>query len=276
MLKTTIDNKKTVIIAGISSGIGSGLADLYETDGARVVGTYRNKGDSGSKISELERYKMDLTDPESVKQFKLKLKESDIKWDLLIISIGTLEPIGNFHQLDYEKWKESFDTNYFGQLHLVHELRGLHKEGSTVIIFTGGSPNGVLQRYSAYSVAKIGLTKMVEYLDKEDKEIRYVILGPGWVNTSIHQQTINAGTEAGINLERTNDFLEKGEAGTPIVKIYDCINWITEQDKELVGGRNFSVVWDKWGRNSTKNYKKQLLSDTDIYKLRRYEGKSNS
>ena len=130
----------------------------------------------------------------------------------------------------------------------------------------------MLPRFSAYSVAKIALSKMVEYLDAENDNVKYVVVGPGWVNTKIHEQTLRAGGRAGENIDRIRGFLAAGGSGTPIQYIYDCINWLADAPKQLVGGRNFSVVWDTWGRrNGAAALAERLAADPDLFKLRRRE-----
>ena len=261
-----------VLIAGVTSGIGEGLARLYRRAGTAVTGTYRRAEDADRLVEGVSGHRVDVTDGASVAALAADLKSAGYRWDMLISSIGTLEPIGAFHATDFEDWRRSFEANYFGQLHLVHALRALHAPGATVVFFTGGAPNGVLPRFSAYSVAKIALTKMVEYLDAEDDDIKYAIVGPGWVNTKIHEQTLRAGGRAGENIDRTRGFLAAGGPGTPIQDIYDCINWLADAPKQLVGGRNFSVVWDTWGsRNGVAELTGRLAADPDLFKLRRRE-----
>jgi NAD(P)-dependent dehydrogenase (short-subunit alcohol dehydrogenase family) len=265
--------RKHILIIGINSGIGEALATRYVADDALVIGTYRqNVGSSIKSIDSLDSYKLDVTDPESIDDFIKHLKNQEYRWDIVIFSIGTLEPIGNFFDLDFNQWEQSYSTNFFGQLRVMHMVRKFAKSGATAIFFTGGAPSGVLQRFSAYSVAKIGLTKMVEYLDVEDNEIKYAIVGPGWVNTSIHKQTITAGDAAGENLKRTQLFLEEDKQGTPLDDIYDCINWIAGKSKKVTGGRNFSVVWDAWGNKSgSDELESNLIHDNNLFKIRRVE-----
>ena len=37
-----------------------------------------------------------------------------------------------------------------------------------------------------------------------------------------------------------------GKKCYPMEKVIDCCNWILSSDRELVGGRNFSSVFDPW------------------------------
>jgi len=263
---------KNILIAGVTSGIGEELAELYLNDGAQVSGTHRIKSDTKKLNSDIQYHYLNMSDASSLESLCGHFEATGYQWDVLILSIGTLEPIGSFLSTNFTQWKESYEVNYFGQLELLHAIHKFHSPDATVAFFTGGAPNGVLDKYSSYSVAKIGLTKMVEYLDYEDSSAKYVIIGPGWVKTKIHEQTLNASDEAGKNLERTEEFIEKGGEGTPMIDIYNCINWLVSKPKDIVGGRNFAVVWDNWGvRSGSEKLIEQLSNDSDLYKLRRRE-----
>lgn len=272
MSKKSNSKHKNILIAGITSGIGEDLAQLYLNDGAFVSGTYRNKLDVDKIDDKISSYHLDLSEQSSLEKLCDDLRSINYQWDVLIISIATLEPIGSFLSTDFGDWKQSFDINYFGQLQLLHSLHEFHGADATIVFFTGGAPNGVLEKYSSYSVAKIGLTKMVEYLDHEDQEAKYVIVGPGWVKTKIHEQTMNASKDAGSNLDRTTEFLTKGTEGTSMLDIYNCIEWLVDKPKHIVGGRNFAVVWDNWGdRSGNATLTEQLENNANLYKLRRLE-----
>ncbi len=264
--------RKQVLIAGVNSGIGSSLARLYRRDKWDVSGTYRTTSAILSKLEGVNLHLLDVTDPASIEAFKTVLAQKQYGWDLLILSIGLLEPIGNFFKISFDDWQKSFDANFFGQLRLLHEIHRLHRPGAAVAFFTGGAPNGVLENFSAYSIAKIALTKTVEYLDVEDKEINYFIVGPGWVKSNIHAQTMQAGNAAGANYGRTREFLGRNEAGTPLEDIYGCINWLKDKGRPVAGGRNFSVVWDHWGtRAGSVELERALAGNPQLYKLRRVE-----
>jgi hypothetical protein len=51
-----------------------------------------------------------------------------------------------------------------------------------------------------------------------------------------------------------------------IERVIQCCDWIIGQPKNVVGGRNFSVVNDKWG---SEDLTELLSKNQDLYKLRR-------
>ncbi len=262
---------KRVIVIGANSGIGEDLALRYAREGACVIGTYRQSKNL-IESDNIRLYPLDLAQKESVRAFRALIAVDNYSWDLMIFSVGTMIPIGNFFEVEGEHWESSFNDNFFGQLRLLREVRSLANKGAAVIFFTGGAPGGVLENFSAYSVAKIALTKMVEYLDAEDPDIKYAIVGPGWVNTRIHQQTLQSGRMAGKNFEKTQAFLQSNKKETTLLEIYECIQWIIENPRALVGGRNFSVVWDTWRSGEESEALKKRLSENEaLFKLRRRE-----
>jgi hypothetical protein len=58
---------------------------------------------------------------------------------------------------------------------------------------------------------------------------------------------------------------------TNLEDVYHCIEWIRSLSKLAAGGRNFSVVSDPWNKNEGKKLANSLLSDSNMFTLRRTE-----
>jgi len=183
-----------------------------------------------------------------------------------------MEPIGKFFKCDFDTWEQSIRVNSTAQLRLLHEIYPLRRKGSTchVVFFAGGGTNNPFTNYSAYCAAKIMLIKICELLDDENKDLNVFIIGPGWVRTKIHNQTLNSRSAAGRNYERTLEFIRSKNNGTDYKDIYDCINWCIAQGRAVSGGRNFSVAHDIW-HNGGKALARQLRATHDKFKLRRFK-----
>ena len=78
------------------------------------------------------------------------------------------------------------------------------------------------------------------------------ILGPGFIKTKIHKNK---------KIKTSKNEINK------IKKIVNFIYWFFSQPKNIVGGRNFSLVSDKL---ESKRIIKLLKSNKDNFKLRRY------
>ena len=140
------------------------------------------------------------------------------------------------------------------------------RDDSSVIFFAGGGTNSAPVNFSAYTASKIALIKLCELLDAETEDCKFSIIGPGWVKTKIHQETLTAEGAGEDAVQRTREHYSKGE-WTSMLSIAECCEWIIQSSKSVVGGRNFSVVHDEWGEENLEN---TLSGNQDFYKLRRY------
>ena len=135
----------------------------------------------------------------------------------------------------------------------------------TVIFFAGGGTNNATERYSAYTISKIASIKMCELLDFEFEDTKFSILGPGWVKTKIHNATLEDKVNAGKNYFKTRELISENGMNS-MERVIDCCDWVINQPKNIVGGRNFSVVNDNWG---SEDLTELLGKNQDLYKLRR-------
>ena len=254
--------KRTIIIS-ISSDIGQALCQRYVERGDTVHGTYRHRPEGIP--SEVWLYPCDLARKDSV--FDLCKALYGTMWDLLVFCPGTQEPVGKFDDVRFGKWAESVEVNFLNQMRILHSLLPYRSKKARVLFFAGGGTNNAPTHYSGYIISKIALVKMVELLDAEIPDVVFGIIGPGWVKTKIHQATFNAGEFAGSNYMRTVEKLE-GNDLTPMSKVVECCEWFENAPYDVVGGRNISLVHDKWG---SPELDEKLRADKNMYKLRRFK-----
>jgi NAD(P)-dependent dehydrogenase (short-subunit alcohol dehydrogenase family) len=265
------EKMKAVIIA-ISSDIGYALAKRWQKQGMKIAGTYRKPSAlvHDLKKSGIKTFSCDLSQRASVDKACVGLRRALGRWDYLILCAGDLQPVGAFADGDFNRWKKSVEVNFLSQLRFVHQLLPWREKKArrrpVVVFFAGSGTNKATKNYSAYTVSKIALIKMCELLDAEVPDVNFVILGPGWVKTKIHQATLDEGKSAGANYQKTLDKLA-GHGCTPMEAVLDCCDWLIRARRRAVGGRNFSAVFDKWGSPSLV---KKLLEEPDMYKLRRH------
>jgi len=253
------------IILSISSDIGLELSKNFTIKNFEVFGTY-NKSIPNTDIPNKNLLKIDIKDFNS-ENFKNWL-ENIGEWDVFISCIGNLNPVGKLSNINSSEWVDSVAQNSTFQIGaLLNALKYRNLKGSpSVIFFAGGGTNSATEFYSAYTIGKICLIKSVELLDYEIEDTKFTILGPGWVRTKIHNQTLKAKSNAGMNYKKTLDMLTKPNKFNPIKKVIDDVFKIIELPKELVSGRNFSSVHDDL---SLKKLKELYSIDKDFYRLRR-------
>ena len=264
------DLKRRIILSA-SSDIGTALAQSWLEQGFEVLGTFRTYSINCDKLEHAgaKLIHCDLNDKISLDS-AIKELSSFGQWDVLTIAVGTVEPIGEFLETDFDHWENSISINFISQLRFIHGLLPYRRQGSKlmplVLFFAGGGTNNATINYSAYTISKIASIKICELLDAEIPDTRFVILGPGVVRTKIHEATLNSPEKAGSNYKKTLEILS-GDKCYPMSKVVDCCNWLITGDRNIISGRNFSAVNDKWGYRELENL---LASDQNIYKLRRF------
>ena len=228
-----------IIILGGNSDIGRELSIRFERGGHRCFRIYR------------------------------KDKLPHVRWDLVVVCIGLLEPIGDFFDIKWHEWEYCLDVNTLLPLRLLRRIWGRHNHGASVCFFSGAGTSNSARTYSAYSASKIMLFKMTELLDDESPDVKFFILGPGMVRTKIQQQTLAAGERA-ANIERVRKFMTEGDplhgTGTSHDRIYACLRWCMSLPKATIGGRNIYVP-DEFGLELAA----KLAADPRYFKLRRKE-----
>ena len=262
-------NNVTIILGG-SADIGGFLVTKYLSLGHTVFTTCRNDHDKNKLISigVKDVFKCDFSDYTSVEEFVNEFRQSGYKWNNIISSVGTMLPIGNFLNIDFKSWEINLKINSLSHLFLLNKIWKYRdtKRISNFGLLAGGGTNNAFKNYSAYCLSKIMLIKACELLDDENEDLNIFIVGPGYVKTKIHNETLENKDQAGENYHKTKSFLES--QGTPLEDIFDSINWCIDNGKGLMSGRNLSTVGDEW-KNKSDNLINDLKKDQNLFKLRR-------
>lgn len=269
------DKKRVITLISITSDIGTALAKRYSDKGDYIIGTYRSneKKDELEKIKNCSLIYCDLSSKESIKNFSEEFNKRGLEWNTFISCPCTPLPLKPFFEGNFDEWSNSIHINAIEQLRVLYEMYPFRNKNniSNVVYFSGGGgPNKAVINISAYNLSKIMLTRMCELLDAENKDLNPFIIGPGWVKTKTHKLILENVNPSDKRYSETKEFLET-QKGTSMDDIFNCIEWLCSQGKEITGGRNFSVVHDKWG---DKGLSERLQKDKNIYKLRRCKNDS--
>ena len=268
-------SSKKILIISISSDIGTALAKYYISKGFSVAGTFRTHSDSLNELSQIgvTLFPCDLLDDNSTDSACKLLENWAGAWDALIFCPGNLDPISKFEDVEFSKWENSLKVNFIAPMRVVRKLlpsRNTSRQSvPTVLFFAGGGSNSAPILFSAYTVSKIALTKMCELLDAEQDDTKFVIIGPGWVRTKIHETTLAAGEEIGLPHQMTVERLEKNQF-VSMTRVVDCCDWAIHAPQNAVSGRNISAEHDEWDNPILES---SLINEPNMYKLRR-EGNS--
>ncbi len=185
--------KKVALVTGSSSGIGYETSLALAKEGFTTFATMRNVED-GKKILEIgkkEGYdikilQLDVNSDESVKRAVEEIISSEGKIDVLINNAG-YGLFGCVEDVSLEKFKEQFDTNFFGVIRMIQEIAPKMREQNSGTIINISSIAGRIgfptsPAYVSSKFALEGLSECMRY-EMSPFGIRTVLIEPGVIKT---------------------------------------------------------------------------------------------
>lgn len=179
----------SILITGVSSGIGGACAKRFDSAGWSVTGTVRDTGKTydslpGSVVLE----QLDLAEPDSASQLAERVLSSSGCPDVLINNAGSLH-FGPLETIPTEELVRLYQINVFGQLELARALIPAMRERGSGMIVNVTSLGGrmTFPFFGAYNSTKWALEGISEGLWHELRPfgIRVKAVEPGFVETSI-------------------------------------------------------------------------------------------
>jgi len=186
------EDKKVILITGVSSGIGAVCADLLAKSGYIVYGTSRKIRESQSLFEVL---KMDVTSEESIQNVVQYIVGKEKKIDILInnAGIGIAGPLEN---CSMEEIQMQFDVNFFGVVRMCKAVIPIMKARQEGTIINVSSLGGILgmpfQAY--YTATKFAIEGFSETMHMELKRFRIktILIEPGDIKTNFTDNRIIA------------------------------------------------------------------------------------
>ena len=193
-------------------------------------------------------------------------------WDLLLIAVGSVAPVGHWWESTEQEFITCLDSNLILPMTLLQRLWWVRNEGAYVCWLAGSNPNMIMAGYSAYNISKMAVLKAVEQLDHESPDCTFFALGPGTILTKIHEATLNAGWDNPKLKEAMNGAYavnqkHRLDVAAPIV--YTALKWCIRQPKSVIGGRNFCT--SDLEKYAAHHLDEELQQDPDMFKLRRMD-----
>jgi NAD(P)-dependent dehydrogenase (short-subunit alcohol dehydrogenase family) len=167
-----MNNQKTVLVTGVSSGVGKAIAQLLSSKGLRVFGTSRNLS-SISSIPGITALPLDVTSDESVQACISTVIEQAGHLDILVNNAGYLLA-GAIEEVTMEQAHQQFETNFYGVLRTIKASLPLMRSQKSGQIITIGSQVGLtpIPYWGLYNASKFALEGLMESLRYELKSLK--------------------------------------------------------------------------------------------------------
>lgn len=280
---------KIIVVTGGSLGIGFAVSKKIAIEGGTVIMFARNKQNLMNAKNQLKKisnknhdfFVGDVSNLTDTDLFSMWIKNKYSEINGLVNCAGVYGPIGKTTEI--KNMKEFLDTikiNFMGTINMCNSLcNSLYNVFSAeskrkIVNFSGGGASSPFPNYSAYSASKVALVRFTENLSIElyDDNFEVNCIAPGFVNTRLHQKTLEAGYSLAGNAfyENTKKQLEEG-LSTPPEKAADLCAFLLSEKSNGINGKFISAVWDDW---LSEDFKNLLISDKDFCTLRRIDNKT--
>jgi NAD(P)-dependent dehydrogenase (short-subunit alcohol dehydrogenase family) len=205
---------KTVLITGVSKGIGEALRLKFTKEGFDVLGTvYTGVGkintetgtESCDGVPKAKIFELDLSSPESIERCANEIIETGTKIDILINNAGALFDEDDTSVI-VDKLRKTLEVNLVGPIDFTERLISQINSGGQIINISSSA--GSLEKagrveshypyhYPSYKISKAGLNMYTCTLAQRLKKSDIIVssVHPGWVRTDL------GGPEADITAE---------------------------------------------------------------------------
>lgn len=210
---------KSILITGVSSGIGAATAARFLKNGWRVIGTVRREKD-GAELEQIgernfSKLLLDITDEAGVSKLTVALPEllGGAPLDIICNNAGTSVPAATAEQ-SVASFRAAVELNLIAPFAVTRACLPLLPRPDGRIIFVG-SLAGIhtLPFAAAYSAAKHGVEALASSLRVElaDTGIKTVVVAPGSVRTAIGEKIGRDAPIEGADGEFASMFRRMGE-----------------------------------------------------------------
>lgn len=190
--------KKSILISGVSTGIGYHLLQVYYEKGYQVFGSVRKKSDRDRLLKQFPKFTpliFDVTDDEAIQEAiqTVETKLNGQGLDLLINNAG-IAAGGPLMLMDIDEFHRTFDVNVYGVLRLTKAclpLLGAVKNPKNppgrILNISSISGQVAFPYLGPYVSSKHALEGFSECLRRElyPFGIDVIIIGPGTIQTPI-------------------------------------------------------------------------------------------
>ncbi len=182
-----MNERKVVLVTGVSSGIGRETAQLLAERGFRVFGSARDPRRVDA-ISGVEMLQLDVTDDASATESVQSVLREAGRLDALVNNAG-YALAGALEETSLQEAHEQFETNFFGVLRMVNAVLPAMRAQASGRIVNVSSVVGVIPEpyMGIYVASKHAVEGYTETLDHEVRQfgIRVSLVEPGFTRTGL-------------------------------------------------------------------------------------------
>ena len=189
--------KKTIVITGVSQGLGHALANEFHQMGHTVIGCAR----SAQKLTKLGRSigceanftPVDITDACTVDQWASRVVKEHGVPDLLLNNAALINANVPFWEVSQDEFDAIIDVNIKGLANVTRAfLPSMLKADKGIIInFSSGYGHSTAEGVAPYCCTKFAVEGLTQALAKDlPPSLGAIPLSPGIINTAMLERTL--------------------------------------------------------------------------------------
>lgn len=171
---------KTVLITGVNGGMGAACAQLFKSEGYKVLGTDRIK-----RVNEAVDifFEGEITDESMWRSISASLEDSALD---ALINIAGRNYYSEISEANLDEWRNMFDVNIIGMVAAIKHMTTFLKRAENAAIVNMSSISGYIgsHGYAAYCATKGAVDSLTKSLALElAPTVRVNAIAPGWIET---------------------------------------------------------------------------------------------
>lgn len=233
---------RTVLITGVSSGFGLGLAKAYLESGCRVLGTSRREPEELNQNADFHFHAADLRDASATTTAIKSLAAGCEVLDLAILNAGMLGEFGDLKETSLADIQDVMQVNVWSNKTVLDVLFNSGKPIQQVVTISSGASVNGNRGWNGYGLSKATLNMLTKLYAAEQPDTHFCAFAPGLVDTAMQDQL------CGISDDDRYQSLEvlKSKRNTPEMPSGDAIASrmiaVFERLPELVESGSFADI----------------------------------
>jgi len=244
---------KVAIVTGATSGIGRATANLFASNGAKVIAIGRNEKDLAQLSKKardgghlIDPHPGDVTDISQIDRLVSKTVEEFGKIDILVNAAGIIKN-GNIGDTTLDEWDTMLNINLRSVFYLMQKcVPFLEQTKGNIVNVSSVTGPRAFPNVLAYCVSKAGVDQLTRCsaLELAPKGIRVNAVNPGVVVTGLHRRSGMSDDKYEAFIEHSRTTHPLGRVGQPeeiaehiLFLASEKAGWITAATYEIDGGR---------------------------------------
>jgi benzil reductase ((S)-benzoin forming) len=176
---------RTILITGVSSGIGRGLALHYLNHGCSVFGLSRRAPADFGGWPGFAFRAVDLARLDAIAPAAEDLLRDVGRLDLAILNAGMLGEIADLSDADLEAMRTVMDVNLWANKPVLDAAWARGRQVDQVVAISSGASVSGARGWNAYALSKAALNMLMALYAAERPATHFAALAPGLADTAM-------------------------------------------------------------------------------------------